>query len=90
MPIPLVIKKIALIASRDTAGYQDFVINTLKNQYGYKLIIDVCSKSVQDSTGKNDIINSLKTINHKKYDCVVIIRGGGSKMDWMFLILMEY
>lgn len=81
VPVPLVIKNIALIASKDTAGYQDFVTNITKNPYGYKFTIDVFSSSVQGSTAENEIVNSLKTINHKKYDCVVIIRGGGSKMD---------
>lgn len=81
VPVPLVIKKIALVASSDTAGYQDFVTNITKNQYGYKFIIDVFSSSVQGSTAVNEIVTSLKTINHKKYDCIVIIRGGGSKMD---------
>ena len=81
VPVPLVIKNIALIASRDTAGYQDFVANITENQYGYKFNIEIFSSAVQGNLAENEIINRLKTINHKKYDCVVIIRGGGSKMD---------
>ncbi|WP_157208914.1 exodeoxyribonuclease VII large subunit [Mariniflexile maritimum] len=81
IPIPLVIKTIALIASKDTSGYQDFVKNITENQYGYKFNIELFSSSVQGNTAEIEIVNRLKTINQKKYDCVVIIRGGGSKID---------
>src|SRR5690606_22610917 len=47
IPIPLVIKTIALIASKDTSGYQDFVKNITENQYGYKFNIELFSSSVQ-------------------------------------------
>lgn len=79
--VPLVIKTIALIASKDTSGYQDFVKNITENQYGYKFNIELFSSSVQGNAAEIEIVNRLKTINQKKYDCVVIIRGGGSKID---------
>jgi len=79
--VPLVIKTIALIASKDTSGYHDFVKNITDNQHGYKYYIELFSSSVQGNTAEIEIVNRLKTINKKKYDCIVIIRGGGSKMD---------
>lgn len=79
--VPLVIKTIALIASKDTSGYQDFIKNITENQYGYKFDIELFSSSVQGNTAEIEIVNRLITINQKKYDCVVIIRGGGSKID---------
>ena len=66
IPIPLVIKTIALIASKDTSGYQDFVKNITENQYGYKFYIELFSSSVQGNTAEIEIVNRLKTINKKK------------------------
>lgn len=79
--VPLVIKSIALIASKNTSGYADFVKYIQNNQYGYKFDITLFSTSVQGDIAISEITSKLKNINHKKYDCVVIIRGGGSKMD---------
>jgi exodeoxyribonuclease VII large subunit len=79
--VPLVISNIAVIASKNTAGYQDFIKNIQENQYGYKYNLDIFSSAVQGNGAEIEILNRLKTINKKKYDCIVIIRGGGSKMD---------
>ncbi len=81
IPVPLVITSIAVIASKDTSGYQDFIKNIQDNQYAYKYNIEIFSSAVQGSGAEIEILNRLKSINQKKYDCVVIIRGGGSKMD---------
>lgn len=79
--VPLVISNIAVIASKNTSGYQDFIKNIQENQYGYKYNLDIFSSAVQGNGAEIEILNRLKTINQKKYDCIVIIRGGGSKMD---------
>ena len=79
--VPLVIKDIAVIASENTSGYHDFIKNIQGNQYGYKYNLEIFSSAVQGNSAVIEILNRLRTINKKKYDCVVIIRGGGSKMD---------
>jgi len=79
--VPIVISSIAVIASKNTSGYQDFIKNIQDNQYGYKYNLEIFSSSVQGINSEIEILNRLKTINKKKYDCLVIIRGGGSKMD---------
>ncbi|MDX1774008.1 exodeoxyribonuclease VII large subunit [Oceanihabitans sediminis] len=81
LQVPLVITSIAVIASKNTSGYQDFIKNIEDNQYGYRYNVEIFSSAVQGNAAENEILNSLKIINQKKYDCVVIIRGGGSKMD---------
>ncbi|MGS2738777.1 exodeoxyribonuclease VII large subunit [Sinomicrobium sp. M5D2P17] len=81
VPVPLVLTNIAVVASRDTSGYQDFIKNIQENQYGYVYNLDIFSATVQGSGAEVEILDRLQTINRKKYDCVVIIRGGGSKMD---------
>jgi exodeoxyribonuclease VII large subunit len=79
--VPVVISNIAVIASENTSGYQDFIKNIQDNQYGYKYNLEIFSSAVQGNSAELEILNRLKTINKQKYDCVVIIRGGGSKMD---------
>jgi exodeoxyribonuclease VII large subunit len=79
--IPFVISNIAVIASEKTSGYQDFIKNIQDNQYKYKYNLEIFSSAVQGNAAELEILKKLKTINKQKYDCVVIIRGGGSKMD---------
>jgi len=79
--VPLVISNIAVIASENTSGYQDFIKNIQDNQYQYTYNLDIFSSAVQGNAAELEILKKLKTINKQKYDCVVIIRGGGSKMD---------
>ena len=79
--VPLVISNIAVIASENTSGYQDFIKNIEDNQYQYKYNLDIFSSAVQGNAAELEILRKLKIINKQKYDCVVIIRGGGSKMD---------
>jgi exodeoxyribonuclease VII large subunit len=81
LQVPLVISNIAVIASENTSGYQDFIKNIQDNPYGYKYNLEIFSSAVQGTGAALEILKRLKTINKKKYDCVVIIRGGGSKMD---------
>ena len=79
--VPTVISNIAVIASENTSGYQDFIKNIEDNQYQYKYNLDLFSSAVQGNVAELEILRKLKIINKQKYDCVVIIRGGGSKMD---------
>ena len=79
--VPLVISNIAVVASENTSGYQDFIKNIEDNPYGYKYNLEIFSSAVQGNGAELEILKRLKTINKQKYDCVVIIRGGGSKMD---------
>jgi exodeoxyribonuclease VII large subunit len=79
--VPLVLSNIAVIASENTSGYQDFIKNIKDNQYKYKYNLEIFSSAVQGNGAELEILRKLKIINKQKYDCVVIIRGGGSKMD---------
>lgn len=85
-----VVQKIALIASPNSEGYSDFVHTIANNQYDYKFEIDNYFSSVQGRDAEKELINTLINIHQSKieYDCVVIIRGGGSKTD--FLVFDTY
>lgn len=85
-----VIQKIAIIGSPNSEGYTDFTHTISNNQFGYKYSIDVYQSSVQGMEAAKELVNKLIAIYNSgiPYDCVVIIRGGGSKSD--FLVFDTY
>ncbi|HHH52904.1 MAG TPA: exodeoxyribonuclease VII large subunit [Bacteroidetes bacterium] len=81
--LPPVIQNIAVISSHKAAGLQDFFSHLNNNRYGYAFSTDFYDSSMQGANVERDIVGNLIKIkeNKENYDCVVIIRGGGSKMD---------
>jgi len=81
--LPIVIKNIAIISSEKAAGLQDFYEHLNNNPYGYKFKTNLFDSSMQGNYVERDVVSKLTLIknDYSSYDCVVIIRGGGSKMD---------
>ena len=90
LTLPAVMQKIALIASQNSEGYNDFVHTMKANQYGYKFHVDEYRSSVQGALAENELVDTLIKIYNSgiPYDCVVIVRGGGAKTD--FLVFDTY
>lgn len=86
VPIPTVIQRIALISSDKAAGYADFMSQLNGNQFGYAFKVTLYQSSMQGQNTERDVCQALDSINasYKDFDVVVIIRGGGSKMDLSF------
>jgi len=80
---PTVIRKVAILASETSAGYQDFVEQILENEYGYEYQMTLYPMAVQGMNVGSDLAHQLGEIHMAdlKYDVIVLIRGGGSKMD---------
>ncbi len=81
--LPKVIQRLAVISSDTAAGYIDFKKHLEENIYGYKIHHDLYIAAMQGMNTDAEIVNALTTIKNgqQKYDVVVIIRGGGSKLD---------
>lgn len=81
--LPNVIQKIAVISSSSAAGYQDFINQLTKNEYGYTFSVDLYDSAVQGVNVERDTISAITQIldEDKEYHAVAIIRGGGSKLD---------
>lgn len=81
--LPLVIRRIAILSSSKAAGYQDFIHQLEDNNFGYKFDYQLFETSVQGESAKIELVDNLKKIEKedKKFDCIVIVRGGGAKMD---------
>jgi exodeoxyribonuclease VII large subunit len=80
-----VLQNIAIIGSPNSEGYTDFTHTINNNQFGYKFSIDIYQSSVQGTDAGNEMVKKLVAIyeSKKAYDCVVIIRGGGAKTDFL-------
>lgn len=81
--LPIVPQRIAVISSPKAAGLQDFLQELTTNQYEYNIDYQLFKAAMQGQFSEKEIIEALKTINKQKtnFDAVVLIRGGGSKLD---------
>lgn len=83
LQLPTVIQRIAVISSETAAGWQDFKSHIAHNEYGYAFDIQFFQSAMQGSLVEKTMIHQLDSIKllSKFFDCVVIIRGGGSRLD---------
>ena len=80
------LKGVALITSKESEGYRDFMHTLTENDHGYKFHIFNFFSKVQSDNAADEIIACLKTIytNYRQYiDVVVICRGGGAQTDFL-------
>lgn len=80
---PIAFKRLAIISSSTAAGYIDFINHISMNQFGLSFDIKLFESVMQGSNLENHFIEVLENIriNISGFDAVVIIRGGGSKVD---------
>lgn len=82
IPLPSVLQKIAIISSETAAGYKDFIKQIEQNAYWYDYDLMLYNTAVQGYRVRAEVSRALKAIKEEGVcDCVVITRGGGSKMD---------
>ena len=90
LPLPMVIQHIAVVASKTSAGNEDFRHTLLNNPYGFRFDIHDYHTVVQNDANAQQFIDRLIDVfkSNIKYDVVVINRGGGAQTD--FLIFDNY
>lgn len=87
LPLPTLIRRIAVISSANAAGYEDFK-HQLDNS-PYRFETQLFGATMQGSGAEQSILAALEEIsmvngkcqNSKCFDAVVIIRGGGATTD---------
>ena len=84
LKLPVVIQKIALITAQNSDGQRDFNNELLNNNYGYAFEVYEYLCQIQgDNAHDNIILQFEKIINsNMHYDCVAMVRGGGSETDF--------
>ncbi|MEI6049860.1 MAG: exodeoxyribonuclease VII large subunit [Bacteroidota bacterium] len=83
LDLPAVPQRIAIISSKNAAGYTDFINHLTGNSFGYVFYTALIETAMQGSETENSVISALDKIaeNSQIFDLVVIIRGGGSQSD---------
>lgn len=81
IPLPMVIQRIALVASKGTAAYTDLMQHLERNEHGYRFHVHLFNSAVQGEAAVSELIAALASIDPAQFDAVVLIRGGGSKLD---------
>lgn len=76
-------QRIAVISSETAAGYGDFCNQLDTNRFGFAFTVTLFPAIMQGERTARSIIDALNAVNADaaKYDCVVIIRGGGATSD---------
>lgn len=83
LQLPMFAQRIAVVSSETAAGYGDFCNQLDSNQFGFAFSVTLFPSIMQGERTAGSIISALNAVNADadKYDCVVIIRGGGAVSD---------
>lgn len=82
LPLPRLLKRIAVISSATAAGYGDFCHQLEENDYGFHFEVQLFPAVMQGEQVPESIIAALEKIREElPFDLVVIIRGGGASSD---------
>lgn len=81
LKLPLIVKRLILIGSPDTSGYRDFLSEMRGNPIYRNFTIKEIATSVQGDKALAEICAALQEADAYDADAIVLIRGGGSKMD---------
>ncbi|MBO7262800.1 MAG: exodeoxyribonuclease VII large subunit [Alistipes sp.] len=81
LTLPRPTLRIAIVSSATAAGYQDFM-NELRRTT-YRFGTELFGSLMQGETAEESVIEALHHIaeREEEFDCVVVIRGGGSVSD---------
>ncbi|MBR5660927.1 MAG: exodeoxyribonuclease VII large subunit [Bacteroidales bacterium] len=74
---------LAVISAPGAAGLQDFRRHLLENEYGFVFDVELFEALMQGDQAADSMIIDLEMIeaSEKRYDAVLIMRGGGSDLD---------
>jgi len=85
LELPVVPQRIAVISSKEAAGLQDFLEQLHNNPHHYAFQTELFQAAVQGVNVAKEVIQQIETIEAQQdhYDCIVIVRGGGARLDLM-------
>lgn len=79
-PLPY---RLAVISAPDAAGYRDFMRHLHENEYGFVYHTDLFEAVMQGAAAPSSIAEAIAAASSASpsYDAVLILRGGGAKLD---------
>ena len=83
LALPLLPYRLAVISASDAAGYRDFMRHIEENPYGFQVEPVLFPALMQGADCPSSIISALDRIvdGGEQWDAVLILRGGGAKLD---------
>lgn len=83
LELPFLPGRLAVVSAEDAAGYRDFMRHLHENPYGFVFETDLYPALMQGSGCPASIIAALDEIaaGDVRYDAVLVLRGGGSRLD---------
>jgi len=83
LQLPTLVKRIAVVSSAGAAGYGDFCDQLERNDYGLFFHTQLFPAVMQGDHVEESVLAALAAIadEAERWDCVVIIRGGGATSD---------
>lgn len=83
LPLPPLMKRIAVVSSAGAAGYGDFCNQLAHNDYGLHFDLRLFAAVMQGANVEESIMAALSAIaaEAERWDCIAIIRGGGATSD---------
>jgi exodeoxyribonuclease VII large subunit len=83
LELPMLPYRLAVISAEDAAGYRDFVRHLEENPYGFEVMPVLFPALMQGVDCPASIISALDRIveDGSQWDAVLILRGGGAKLD---------
>ena len=83
LELPLLPYDLAVISAEDAAGYRDFMRHLSENPYGFEVNPVLFPALMQGADCPASIISALDLImeDGRPWDAVLILRGGGAKLD---------
>ena len=83
LSLPILPYRLAVISAEDAAGYRDFTRHIAENPYGFEVRLGLFPALMQGAECPQSIVAALDAVleSGDQYDAVLILRGGGAKLD---------
>lgn len=83
LALPRLPYRLAVVSAPDAAGYRDFIHHLHENEYGFVYSTALVPAVMQGAAAPASIVQALETAGHAEvpYDAVLLIRGGGARLD---------
>ena len=79
LPLPVPPLDVALVTSRGSAAYHDFLTTLGESGYGFRLFF--IHAAVQGRGAEREIVSALALAARSGAGCVALVRGGGARSD---------
>ena len=81
--LPFLPYRLAVISAEDAAGYRDFMRHLHENPYGFAFDTELFPALMQGAGCPASVVEAMDAVlaSETVYDAVLILRGGGAKLD---------